>query len=359
MRAIWVARYHYHNPDDIRTIIENCAAIGCDTVLWQVRGEATVAYPSQIEPWSREFGFRDPGFDPLAIAVQEAHRRGLRIEAWCNVMPGWRGTTPPPVPDQIYNAHPEWFMYDAGGRRQPLNKDYVIVNPCLPEVRRHIAAVVAEIAARYDVDGIHLDYVRYAWDADSRAKLSYPRDARTLSLYRRETGRQPEDDPTAWNHWRANQLTRLVAEIRSALDRHRPNASLTAAVWRNPYVGYQDYLQNSVAWLRSGLLDAVMPMAYTTELSQFEADINVYQRLAGSRPVVPGLGLYLHQRPDQTQAQLQRCLQWGGDFALFSYESLFPTAGDRNSTPQARAEAQRLRYARRGVLKQLVALAGR
>jgi uncharacterized lipoprotein YddW (UPF0748 family) len=354
VRAIWVARFHYRYPDDVRTIIQNCAAIGCNTVYWQVRGEGTVTYPSRIEPWSREFDYRDPGFDPLALAVAEAHRHGLRIEAWFNVLPGWKGPTPPPVAGQLYQAHPEWFLYDATGRRQPLNENYVIVNPCWPEVRRHIASVADEIVSRYDVDGIHLDYVRYAWDGSKNAKQSYPRDARTLALYRRETGLHPDDDPAAWHHWRANQLTRVVSEIRVVISRRRPGATLTAAVWRDPELGYRDYLQNSVAWLRTGLLDAAVPMAYTEQVSQLEADIGTYRRLASSRRIIPGLGLYLHKSPEQTRDQLRRCLAWGGDFALFSYDSMFPTAGDRSFTPQARAEAQRQRLARREVLNAVV-----
>lgn len=353
VQAVWVARFHYHGPDDVRTIIANCAASGFNTVLWQVRGEGTVAYPSRLEPWSREYNFQNPGFDPLAVAVAEAHKRGLRIEAWFNVMPGWKGLTPPPIAGQLYHAHPDWFMYDAGGQRQPLNKDYVILNPCRPEVRRHIARVVDEIVSRYDVDGIHLDYVRYAWDGAPHAKRSFPRDSRTLALHQHETGRSPDADPAAWDHWRANQLTRLVHDIRNTINRRRPGATLTAAVWRDPYVGYRDYLQNSVAWLRAGLVDAVMPMAYTEKPGQFEADISAYRQLAPGRRVVPGLGIYMHRDDETMRTQLRQCAGWGGDYALFSYESLFPTAGDRNAAPQARADAQRARYVRREVLGEL------
>jgi len=241
-------------------------------------------------------------------------------------------------------------MYDASGNRQPLNKDYVILNPCRPEVRQHIVRVADEIVSRYDVDGIHLDYVRYAWDGAPRAKQSYPRDAKTLALYRRETGQNPDDDLSAWDHWRANQLTRLVQEIRMTVNRRRPGATLTAAVWRDPQVGYRDYLQNSVAWLRAGLVDAVMPMAYSDKLDVFDAGIGEYRRLAGGRPVVPGVGLYVHSDTDQMRVQMSHCMSWGGQYALFSYESLFPTAGDRSTPPTARAEAQRARYARREVL---------
>jgi uncharacterized lipoprotein YddW (UPF0748 family) len=358
VRAVWVARMHYRYADDVRTIIRNCAELGCNTVLWQVRGEGTAAYASTLEPWAREFDFRAPGFDPLAVAVAEAHRRGLRIEAWLNVLPGWKGSTPPPVRGQLWNAHPDWFLRDAAGQRQPLGDFYVILNPCLPEVRRHLAAVAAEIAGRYDVDGLHLDYVRYAWDGAPAAAQRYPRDRRTLALYRGETGRRPEDDPQAWTNWRANQLTRLVADIRAAVRAQRPGATLTAAVVRNPQAAAEQYFQDADLWLRSGLVDALYPMAYTDKLADFEADIGAYRQAldtprqgpaAGGR-IIPGLGIYKHATAAVLRAQLARCQDWGGDFAVFSYESLFPSHQDRQTGPSA-AEQEKRRL-RRGVLRE-------
>ena len=353
VKAVWVARFHYHFPDDIRTIMRNCRQAGFNTVLWQVRGNGTVAYRSRIEPWSAAYEHRDPGFDPLQIAVQEAHRQGLRIEAWMNVMPGWRGPKPPPIKNQLWHTHPEWFLHDAGGKRQPLGKFYVILNPCLPEVRRHIANVVDELVTNYDVDGVHLDYVRYAWETTPNARKVYPRDSETLRIYRSQTGKQPDGDPPAWDRWRADQLTRLVGEVKDRLQRRRPGATLTAAVWSSPRRGYEEYFQDSIAWLRTGLVDAVMPMAYTPKLDEFENYIGAYQTLVPSGHIIPGLGIYKHETAEQIGRQLERCRLWGGGFALFSYDSLHATAGDRGGSGKARIDQKKrqLRRMRSGVLQ--------
>jgi len=345
--AVWVARFHYHSPDDIRTIMKNAAALGFNTVLWQVRGEGTVAYDSRLEPWSAQYKFKNPGFDPLAVAVAEAHARGLRIEAWVNVMPGWRGPKPPPIRNQLYHQHPDWFLRDASGKRQPLGDFYVILNPCLPQVRKHIVAVMREIVTGYAVDGLHMDYVRYAWDTTPAARQRYPRDRRTLSIYAHQTGKKPDDDTKAWDDWRANQLTRLVGEVRTMIDRTRPGVALTAAVWSDPNRGYRDYFQNAIGWLRGGLIDAAYPMAYTEDASRFEKYIEAYHALAPGKRVVPGLGIYKHKLAVQTASQLAQCRRWGGDFAVFSYESLFATAGDRGLKPAALARKNRPRELRR------------
>jgi uncharacterized lipoprotein YddW (UPF0748 family) len=354
VRAMWVARFHYETPDDIAAIMRNCAEMGMNTVLWQVRGNGTVKYRSQLEVWDETYGFRDPGFDPLTIAVEEAHRNGLRIEAWINVMPGWKGPREPADKRQLYWSRPEWFLHDAVGQRQPLGDFYVILNPCLPEVRNHIAGIAQEICANYRVDGIHLDYVRYAWETTPNARESFPRDAQTLRRYQLATGQTPDADPRAWDSWRINQLTELVAQIKETVARTRPGATLTAATWGNPNNGLANYFQNVIGWLRSGLLDASYPMTYTDNAAKLQEWIDIYRQGAPNARIIPGLGAYKCSQPPQFASQLDLCNRWGGDFALFSYGSLRAVAGDRKAGQAALRKENEGRQMRREVLQQFV-----
>src|SRR5688572_12674087 len=91
VRAIWVTRFEYQTEADVKAIVANCAALGFNTILFQVRGQADAYYRSSIEPWAERLGGRDPGFDPLDVACREAKRRGVALHAWVNVMPAWRG----------------------------------------------------------------------------------------------------------------------------------------------------------------------------------------------------------------------------------------------------------------------------
>jgi uncharacterized lipoprotein YddW (UPF0748 family) len=194
MRAIWVTRSDYRTPEDVGRIVNNCADAGFNTILFQVRGNATVFYRSDIEPWAEQFEFQDPGFDPLALAIEEARQRGVELHAWVNVMPAWRGTTPPAEASQIYNTRPEWFWYDQNGNRQQLSSFYVSLNPCLPEVREYLVDVYRELVSRYDVDGLHLDYIRFPNEPPATPRgsdVDYPYDERTLALFKAETGKTP------------------------------------------------------------------------------------------------------------------------------------------------------------------------
>ena len=339
-RAIWVTRWDYKTPADIRRIADNVAGLGLDTIFFQVRGQGTVLYRSRLEPWADEIGGRDPGFDPLRLAVAEAHQRGLALHAWVNIMPGWKGQRPPADPRQLYNAHPDWFLYDRRGQRQPLSNHYVILNPALPEVRDYLTAVCREIVTGYEVDGLHLDYVRFVTDGSGTGG-DYPYDARTLRLYRKATGLAPQDDRRRWNRWCEEQITDVVRDLRDMVRRTNSTLPLSAAVLGDRQRGRKAYFQDAETWLRDGLVDAVCPMAYRQTPDEFSCLISDWRAHAHGKPVMPGIGIYNHRSDRASFEQIRLSAQWGDGFALFAYSSLFPSPGSPGSAETRRAQ-QRL-----------------
>ncbi len=349
IRAIWVTRWDYKSQRDITEIMDNCRSAGFNTVLFQVRGNGTVAYRSRIEPWAKEFGGRDPGFDPLAVACGEAHKRGLDLHAWVNVMPGWRGKQPPSHPRQLYNARPDWFWRDASGRRQPLGW-YNSLNPCYPEVRRYLSNVMREIAGRYPVDGIHMDYIRFPneWNNSypQGAKVpDYPRDRRTLAMFRKERGKTPNSDPAAWDAWRAEKVTQLVKDIRAAVRREKAGIVLSAAVSADPDRAKRAYFQDSRGWIAQNLLDAVYPMNYDADLAGFGQKLARWSEMRCRIPVVTGI-MFDKRDSRSVNEQVNRSARTGSHFAAFAYNSLFErrdAAGQitRDAQSASRAELRR------------------
>ncbi|HKL21641.1 MAG TPA: family 10 glycosylhydrolase, partial [Tichowtungia sp.] len=172
VRAIWVTRFDYKSPLDVSSIVVNCARAGFTDIFFQVRGNATAFYPSRVEPWGFELHGKDvantgkdPGWDPLQTAVSWAKRYNIRLHAYINVLPGWRGMKDPPrSAGQLWTAHPDWFMVDStGAKMRPTSAWYSFLNPAHPAVRGHLMQVAAELA-RYDVAGLHLDYIRFPYD---------------------------------------------------------------------------------------------------------------------------------------------------------------------------------------------------
>ena len=128
-RAMWISYLEWQTVDfssresftaDVAAMLDNCAALGVNVVLAQVRPFGDALYPSELFPFSHlctGAQGRDPGFDPLAILVQEAHARGLQLEAWLNPYRLQLNENTPAAlaPENLANTHPEWVKQAAGG----------------------------------------------------------------------------------------------------------------------------------------------------------------------------------------------------------------------------------------------------
>ncbi len=356
MRAIWVTRYDYTTADHVKRIIADCDDAGFNTVLFQVRGNGTAFYDSNLEPWADELGGTDPGYDPLALACAEAHARGMDLHAWVNVMPAWRGRTPPTKAEQLYNQHPEWFWYAADGQRQALTSFYVSLNPCLPEVRDYLVAVFEDLVSRYEIDGLHMDYIRFPNERPERGAADlpdFPRDARTLALYKQDTGKTPDEDIEAWNKWRTAQVSRLVADIHDMMRRAKADAALSASVGSVRENALRHF-QDGRRWMDEGDLDFAILMNYTDSPEEFAQRIEPWLADRPDVPVVPGLWFGRHQgKPveeatDAVQQQIDIAREQTGNFCIFAYASLFDSP-DEELTDQSEAQKRR-RQTRREIL---------
>ncbi|MCX7681537.1 MAG: family 10 glycosylhydrolase [Anaerolineae bacterium] len=281
-RALWVTRFDWTRTDGVPAqpsalvaIAEQAAAANFNVLLFQVRGVGDAFYTPGYEPWSprltgtvtRTLGM-SPGFDPLAVLIEAAHARGLQVHAYLNVYPTWLCKVGAP-PDNTDPLHPFWVfsrtngrgwsawrVYDPGGN--PMNlvtcSSYLWATPAWEGVRSHFLNVVTDLVTRYDLDGIHLDLVRYPG-------RDYSYDPFTPQF----------SDPGARAEWQREQVNLLVRETYQAVKARRPELWVTAAVWgvyQNQWgwpsfsQGYSDYYQDSKRWLREGWVDAVMPMIY-------------------------------------------------------------------------------------------------
>lgn len=329
VRAIWVTRFDTKTAADVQGAIRNCADAGFNHVMFQARGHGVAHYRSAIEPWADELGGADPGYDPLDVACREAHARGLKLHAWINVMPSWRGAAPPSNPAQLYAARPEWHWFDATGARQPLRPSfYVSLNPCLPEVRDYLVGVCRELVENYPIDGLHLDYVRFVDDLDPNPD-AYPRDATTLAAYRAATGKAPDDDLAAWRAWKAEQVTHLVRAIGAMIDASGRDVVLTAAVGSSPEGPQDKHQRESRRWVDEELVDAVFPMNYTAEIPQFRTRASAWGAATRDSDVafVQGIQIDPKRGIDVIETQLVLSRRETPHYCLFAYSHLFGDAG--------------------------------
>ncbi|MGH2566859.1 MAG: glycoside hydrolase family 10 protein, partial [Bacteroidota bacterium] len=220
-RGVWMSRFEYaddssrSNPDRaqrrIREVFEQARRAKFNMVFFQVRGNGDAFYRSAYEPWSLMLTGtlgQDPGWDPLQFALDEAHRLGLELHAWLNTFPVWRGKTPPAesTPRSVYLEHPDWLVCDSDGKPMPLNDGYVNVSPGIPAARQHVLDVVMDMVEKYDVDGIHFDYIRYPEESTARG---YSHDSISVARF---TSTEGNPKRLAWDHWQREQVNEFVID---------------------------------------------------------------------------------------------------------------------------------------------------
>jgi uncharacterized lipoprotein YddW (UPF0748 family) len=328
MRGIWVTRWDYRSPVDVERAIDAAAATGFTDIFWQIRGQADAYYRSSLEPWGEDLfrdrpDARDPGFDPLAVAVARAHQQGVRLHAWMNVYPLWKGQGEPRDHRHPFVRRPDWRLFDQAGQPQPQNDSYVVANPTDPAVQSHIAAVCRDVVSRYAIDGLHLDYVRFVGDSLPEGKI-YPADPASITRFYKATGRRTldtADDKAAHAAWIRDEITTLVRRISREGRGIRPGIEMSAAVWRDPGLARDVQLQDAAEWLESGTIDRVVPMIYTDNNADFVRDLSAWLDVAGKNPVTPGIGAYKH-KATQTLEQV-RLSAPGDGYCVFAFATIF------------------------------------
>lgn len=329
---------------------------GFNTLLVQVRGRGDAYYSGTIEPRATELAGK-PTFDPLAVVLEQAHGAGMKVHAWVAVNLVSSSVTLPSSRDHVIYRAPEWLMVPRElaaemkkidlrspayvGRLARWTRAHSTIveglytSPLHPAAQEHTTAVIAEIAAKYAVDGVHLDYVRFPNEEFdySAAAMEQFKAAILPDLSEREKreaaarevldpAAYPNLFPDRWSDFRRSRLTSLVIKIRTAVKAARPNVVFSAAVVPDAQVAFDSRLQDWRGWIDQSLLDVVCPMAYTTEAAVFQKQIAAARNYAGSRPVWAGIGAY-QMSPSQTLAHIAAAHKLGvAGIILFSYDSL-------------------------------------
>ena len=289
-RCAWFSRFEWNSRSDIEDEIANIDQCNMNAVLFQIRGEADAFYISTWEPWSHIVGNDYPGYDPLAVAIYEAHSRGLELHAYVNAMPVWSQSFSPASDLHLYNAHPEWVMVNSSG--EPMDPEttpysYAFLSPGFPQVREHINKVVMDIVTNYDVDGIHFDYIRYPYS-------TYSHDDSSLARFAREyPGCTPSTCSGYWTNFRRRLITEVVKAAYDSVSALKPWVKMSASVWGDHYDGYIYRLQDSHTWLDSGFVDFNCPMVYTASTSLFQNRLHDHAVAKYGRHVYGGIGAYL------------------------------------------------------------------
>jgi uncharacterized lipoprotein YddW (UPF0748 family) len=344
-RGLWVTRFDWTRfgytvtTSDLDTIVDKAASAHFNALLFQVRGTADAYYSSTLEPWAARLTGSttktlgtNPGFDPLAYMITRAHQSGLQVHAYITIFPTWLCGFGAP-PENITPQHLFWTLSHAvtwsnwrvySDPQTPMNMntctDYLWATPVLSLTRNHIVAVASDIVRRYDVDGLHLDLIRYPGS-------TYSFDPYTMQAFSDALQISPTLTITAWRPaFQRAQIDAIVQQIYSATTAIKPDLLVSAAVWPNYSSGYHSYYQDSKGWLANGIIDANMPMLYSsdviTNLPAWTSRAQDFINDSLGRYVFPGINVsYTEVSQIIDRIEAARSLGAKG-VALFSYGAM-------------------------------------
>jgi uncharacterized lipoprotein YddW (UPF0748 family) len=344
-RALWVDAFHpgIHSQQEIDDLVSSAHRANLNALFVQVRKAADAYYLRSLEPVAGDIA-GPPGFDPLAYLLQRAHAQQPRIEvhAWVNTF--FVGTR-----SLVYRFQgADWGSHtgagDTGG----------FLDPGDPGVRAYTRAVLLNLAARYDVDGLHLDFVRYPEGGD------WGYSPMAVAAFDAALGHAGAPDPhdPAWKQWRRNQVTAFVRDLSHALARLRPALRLSAATiawgagpagdagWRGT-AAYDEVYQDWDDWLREGILDLAVPMnydeAWKPSTARWFEQWTEWEKDQHDCQVLIGVAAFLNY-PEDTLNQVRRALlpspagHRAAGVAIYSYASTSPY-GTTDYTDDASAAA--------------------
>ncbi len=296
-----------------------------NAVFFQVRTECDALYHSSYEPWSRFLTSAqgdDPGYDPLAFALEEAHKRGLELHVWLN--PYRINASTEDVGDyyhstHIYKEHPEWAIEYESGKK--------ILNPGRPEVMAYIASVVEDLISNYPVDGVHFDDYFYSYDG-TPSNL----DATEYEQY---------GNGMTLGDWRRDNVNQMIDTVYNIIQSVNPNIRFGVSpfgIYKNGvpsgisgFNAYTTIYCDPLAWLENGSVDYLTPQLYwpTGGNQDFEKLANWWadQCFTYNRHLYTGHGTYrFDSNPDLKSADKTKVHE-----TKYYFEADFMNSQNRNN----------------------------
>lgn len=247
--------------------LDKLKSLGINTVFFQVKPDGTALWTSKILPWSDMLTGKigeDPGYDPLQFMLDEAHKRGMKVHAWFNPYRVSVNTKPSTVtglnrtlsqnPASVFVLHRDWIR-TAGDR--------FVLDPGIPEARSWITRIVAEVVARYPIDGVQFDDYFYAESSGSMLN-----DSETFKKQGQGFGSKAD--------WRRHNTQLLIEQVSRTIKQLKPEVEFgvsPAGVWRNRShdaagsdtrgaAAYDEAYADTRLWVQQGLLDYIAPQIY-------------------------------------------------------------------------------------------------
>ncbi len=265
-RSVWY-RSSEKNDSEVRATVELMSELGINAVYIETwyNGQ-TIGYSD--DPRIKHNSAAHGDYDVLEGFCRIGHEYGIEIHAWCeNFFIGTDG--------YLVDLMKDKRCIDRNGKdRYPCDYgDFIFMNPNDRECRDLVLDVYKELITRYDIDGIHLDYIRFSEPNPDGGDFGYNDDIIKGFQEAYSTNIDPHvitSEHPMWNNWckyREEIINSFVEEVYFALKAIDSNIYLSAACYPDfPNVPRWNY-QNFQDWVNKGYMDEIFSMSYGADLS--------------------------------------------------------------------------------------------
>jgi len=335
-RALWVVRYALSTKKAADHIITTAKSLHITDIFVQVRARGEVFYDSRYEPVSALI--QEP-FDPFQYVLDQAKKTKIRVHAWVNMFYIWSGAEMPENQRHMINQRSAYIL------RNDVFPDYqslrargyegFFVDPMVPQIRTDLLKILKELAERYDISGIHLDYFRYpglaySFTPSSRTQFMMDHLYDPWILYH-----TPQDYSQKYgyevflyadNEYRESLtegITDFLQQISHTIKNIRPALELSVAVKPDYVQAKHRFFQDWMTWLKNRICDYVVIMNYRTKYDEFMMILRQLQEPQVMPMIIVGISTY--NQDENSVIRRVRTVKSDNfsGYALFSYNHLF------------------------------------
>lgn len=341
-KCLWIVRDSMIDKENVDSAMVHAHQSGYDIVFVQVRGRGDAFYDSKMVSKNHLI---DTDFDPLVYAIELGHALGLEVHVWVNCYILWSSKYKPDNKEHLYYTKRDWIESDLHGKMDwridltsPKSPQWegIYLSPLHPEVNLYLREVYKDLIDHYDIDGIHLDYIRfqdefYGYNPSGRKAFEKiynidPRDIVRGIISTRYGWTQSFVDSmnVAWQSFREDKVTELVSYIYEDIKNSGKEIQLSAAVKPNLIIARERWFQNWQHWLENDIVDFVVPMNYFPEIKDFNMSVQIMKNNLSRNElnkVYMGISTYNQDAQSAADKVLMSRLNGFHAVSIFSYDS--------------------------------------
>ena len=303
---LWVQIQSLSTKESIDRVLNFATKNGYSDLLVQVRSRDNAAYNSVFIPKPY---FISENFDPLKYIIDNSKKSKLKIHAWLNMYIIWSGKVKPLDNNHLINKNKSWRDYSFKKEEKSFSNHFL--SPINPNVNPYLLKIIDEVIKNYEIDGIHLDYVRFK-------DKSYGNNLVGLNHFKINLSSKN------WTKFKINCVTSLIKDSFRLIKNYHIKIKLSVAVKPNILEAKNRFSQDCGNWLKTGIVDYVLPMNYYKEIDFFNRDLKLMIKripIPLHKNIVMGVGCYNQQAEDVVdKIALIKLYKFGG-VSLFSFDN--------------------------------------